>query len=695
MKIAIGNDHGAYEIKLGFLLVSLFLLLGLAAQGQIKTPGLLVTDELSPNVLANSHIDGFLGSRMDSCIQNGVMTVNYGLYSAPFRDHTDDVSPNFKGEFWGKWYTSAMLGYGYQPDPKYKEIIDASLKEILDTQEKDGRISSYSREKTFELWDIWGRKYVILGLVANYEQTGNRKALKAAAGVVDELIKVAGPGKTKLTETGLQVLGSMSATSVLEPVVLVYKYTGDNKYLDFAEFMVSQWSEPNAYTNTGMRLIEDAIAGVPPLQISSPKGYEMMSCFEGVCELYRATGKKLYLDAAVSFGKSLLEREIMIVGSGSSTELWCDGAFRQTQLLEQPMETCVTATWMKFTYQLLRLTGDPLWADQMEITLYNALLGAMNESGNWWAYYSPLMGERIPSPMQVPQCHSSCCVANGPRGLLTVPLWSVMQNETGPVINLYTQGEWRQTLQDGSEVVLMQETSYPEDGRVVITLDQEKDASFTLSLRIPAWSNQTDLRVNGEKVGVTPGTYAKIDRAWSNGDQITLDLDMRGRVLQAPGSITELAVMRGPVVLALDSRVVEPAGYNLWLLPDDTEWEHKDDFGGLKYVLPEQVNESGNERYIELTPVKEKPEGVWMAFEVPFLHKITHFFGHEVKPQVMFDYASAGNGYSEENMFRVWIPQPLFMNDIFPEKTWHILEHGEERPTFPASEIKVIRDRLR
>ncbi|MEN8157950.1 MAG: beta-L-arabinofuranosidase domain-containing protein [Bacteroidota bacterium] len=674
-----------------FLLISLSLPLKIAAQNQIDKPGIRVTDKLNPNALPDSEIRGYVGSRMDSCIQNGVMRVDYGLYSAPFRDHTDHISPNFKGEFWGKWYTSAMLGYGYQPEDEYREIIESSLKEILATQERDGRISSYPRENTFELWDIWGRKYVILGLVANYEQTGNKKVLKAAAGVVDELIEIAGPGKTKLTETGLQVLGSMSATSVLEPVVLVYKYTGDKKYLDFAEFMVSQWSEPNAYTDRGMNLIEDALAGVPPLLISSPKGYEMMSCFEGVCELYRATGNKLYLDAAVSFGKSLLEREIMIVGSGSSTELWCDGVFRQTELLEQPMETCVTATWMKFAYQLLRLTGDPVWADQMEITLYNALIGAMNESGNWWAYYSPLKGERIPSPMQVPQCHSSCCVANGPRGLLTVPLWSVMLDDAGPVINLYNQGEWRQTLHNGTLVSLVQETRYPEEGEIGITVNQKSDVNYTISLRIPEWSRQTELSVNGERVEVTPGTYAKIERLWSDGDRISLALDMRGRVIQAPGNINEMAVMRGPVVLALDSRVIEPAGYNIWLLPEDTEWEHKDDFGGLKYVLPEQVNESGEERYIELTPAEEKPDGVWMAFEVPFLHKITHFFGHEVKPQVMFDYASAGNGYSEESLFRVWIPQPLFMNDIFPEKTWHILDHGEERPTFPASEIKVIR----
>jgi DUF1680 family protein len=687
-----GLIRDKFSIRLSPNGVGLFNLRSLISKEKgISAPGTLVSDPLYPNLPANSRIEGFLGQRMDSCIKNGVMAADYHLYSAPFREHADDSGPKFQGEFWGKWYTSAMLAYGYQPRDAYREIIEASLKEILDTQEKDGRISSYSRENTFDMWDIWGRKYVLLGLISNYEQTGNKKALKAACKLTDELISIAGPGKTKLTETGLEVLGSMSSTTILEPVVLVYKYSGEQKYLDFAEFMVSQWSEPNAYTSKGMRLIEDALAGVPPVQISSPKAYEMMSCYEGLCELYRVTGKTEYLDAVVSFANSVLEREIMIVGSGSSAELWFDGAFRQTELLEQPMETCVTVTWLKLCYQLLRLTGDARWADQMELTLYNALLGAMNEGGDWWAYFSSLAGERMPSPMQVPQCHSSCCVVNGPRGLLTVPLWSVMKNEEGPVINLYNQGQWSMQLQDGSEVTLLQETSYPEDGSVLIRVQQEKEAEYTISLRIPSWSRQTELSVNGEKVEVSPGDYISLKRQWHNDDQIRLTLDMRGRVIQAPGNMNDLVLMRGPVVLALDNRLVEPASYNLWLLPDGAEWQHKDELGGVDYILPDTVNESGVVQYITLKPVKDKPKDVWMAFEVPFLYRYTHFFGHEIRPLVMCDYASSGNQYSEENLFRVWLSQPLYMNQVFPKKTWRILYPGEKRPTFPDWDKETVR----
>ena len=665
-------------------LIAVFLVGSTAVNGQQQEPeGSYNTgDHLKPFGLKGVSIGGYLGARMDSCIRNGVMTVPWSLYSTPFRNHSDDESPQFKGEFWGKWYTSAMLAYGYSPEHAYREIIEASLEEILATQEADGRISSYSRETTFDMWDIWGRKYILLGLISNYEQTGNKKALKAACKMVDELISIAGPGKTRLTETGLQVLGSMSSTTILEPVVLVYKYSGDERYLEFAEFMVDQWSEPNAYTDRGMRLIEDALAGVPPVLISSPKAYEMMSCFEGLCELYRATGKKDYLDAVVKFAESVIRREIMIVGSGSSAELWFDGAFRQTEMLEQPMETCVTVTWLKLCYQMLRLTGESGWADQMEICLYNALLGAMNSRGDWWAYFSPLTGERMPSPMQVPQCLSSCCVANGPRGLLTVPQWSVMKQAAGVVINLYTQGEWNIGLEKGNELKLRQYTSYPEEGKVQISLELKQKTPFVLSLRIPAWSKKTRLEVNGKIMEARPGEYLAIDRVWEDGDRILLELDMRGRIIQAPGNVNDLAVMRGPVVLALDKRMVEEQPYNLWLYPDSTRWQFKDELGGLKYVLPDTVDRTARERYISIEPVSDKPSGIWMAFRVPFLYRYTHFFGHEVRHLLMCDYASAGNRYSEENLFRVWLPQPLFMNNVFPEETWKILYPGEERPGF-------------
>jgi hypothetical protein len=191
--------------------------------------------------------------------------------------------------------------------------------------------------------------------------------------------------------------------------------------------------------------------------------------------------------------------------------------------------------------------------------------------------------------------------------------------------------------------------------------------------------------VNGEVISCKSGTYTHIKREWKNGDKIQLEMDLRGRIIRAPGSVNELAVMRGPIVLALDSRMVKNENYNLWLLPQGTKWQSKSELGGLKYVLPApSLSANSPVQYIELTPSPSKPANVWMAFEVPFLYRYTHFFDHKQINLTMCDYASAGNQYSEKNLFRVWLPQPLYMNDIFPENTWKILyREGNTRPEIP------------
>lgn len=668
------------KIKQNELLVSILLLCAL----NFTLPVSAQRNVLSPAVFSSAKIEGIVGQKLKNCVENGVMAKDYVLYTKPFKDKLDKGG-GFTGEFWGKWFTSAALAYSWQPTSAYKDILDKAVSELIKAQDADGRLSSYPRTEDFGFWDIWGRKYALLGLIAHYDQTGDRESLKAACRATDALIEIAGPGKKKLTETGLQIIGGLSSCSILEPVVLVYERSGEKKYLDFATYLVKLWSEPNDYNPRGLRLIEDALAGVDPILIAAPKGYEMMSCYEGLCELYRVTGEKRLLQAVVKFGKSVLKKEIMIVGSGSSGELWCDGANRQTEILEQPMETCVTVTWMKLCYQLLQLTGDPVWADQMEISLYNALMGAMVEEGKWWAYFSPLIGERMPSPMQVPVCQSSCCVANGPRGMLITPGWSVMKGKTGPVINLYSQGNWTQKLENGTEVKINQETDYPVNKDVQIHIGLPKPANFTITLRIPAWNKNSKLMVNSEVISCKSGTYTHIKREWKNGDKIQLEMDLRGRIIRAPGSVNELAVMRGPIVLALDSRMVKNENYNLWFLPQGTKWQSKSELGGLKYVLPApSLSANSPVQYIELTPSPSKPANVWMAFEVPFLYRYTHFFDHKQINLTMCDYASAGNQYSEKNLFRVWLPQPLYMNDIFPENTWKILyREGNTRPEIP------------
>jgi len=606
-------------------------------------------------------LEGWIGESVDNSIRNRVMPQDIDRIVTPFQERTEENAGHWRCEYWGKWFTSAVLAAAYTQEPQDLETVRTGAKAVLATASPDGYIGTYRDGKRLEAWDVWGRKYVLLGLLADHALSGNEESLKAAQRLADLLMQEAPAGQVKLVDLGLEVVGGLPPSSILEPFALLYQRTGDHRYLEYCQNIVADWSRPGKFSAQGPRLLEHVASGVAPARIGSRKAYEMMSCFEGLCELYRITGEEEYLQAVLAFARSIEATEIMVHGSGSNQELWSGGKRLQTGILEQPVETCVTVTWMKLCEQLLRLTGDPVWADAMEVTLYNALAGAMTPDGAWWAYFSPLLGQRVPSHYQHADMQLSCCVANGPRGLLLTPRWAVMGHEEGPVVNLYEQGDYRQSLNDGTVVTIHQETGYPQVGVVKLKISLDEPKRFVLRLRIPTWSAENHLVIEGEECPAQPGEYAQIDRLWSAGDEVKLTLDMRGRAIPAPSGAPEFAVMRGPVVLALDDRLVKPADLAVWL----------------------ELDEDGE---LDMQPV-DSPDGVRMTFGVPFQVRPTHYFHHHSLILPMCDYASAGNAWSGENLFRVWLPQPLFLRDAYPTATWRLTcpdIKGDTCPVIPS-----------
>jgi DUF1680 family protein len=605
-------------------------------------------------------IGGHVGGMIQSCISNGVMAADYSRYVNAFREKMDSEG-SFCGEFWGKWAASAALAYEYDPSPRHLQVLKDAVGGILSVQEADGRISCSATD--FTAWDLWGRKYVLLGLLAYYDATRDKDALNGAARMLDNLIGVTQGAGKKVTETGLAVLQGLSSCSILQPVVLMHERTGESRYLAYAKHLAQLWEQPSAYSEHGLRLISDSLAKKAPVRIAVPKGYEIMSCFEGLCELYRVTGEDECIRAVLSYMNMVLEREIMIVGSGSSGELWCDGAYRQTQVLETPMETCVTATFMKICRQLLCITGDSKWADWLEISLFNALAGAMEKDGSWWAYFSPLQGCRIPSPVQIEAMQSSCCVLNGPRALLEVPKWCVAEHKDGISVNLYQQGVYHAAW-DNREIVLAQNTRYPVEGSVSIRLASAPCAEYAVDLRIPEWSGNTQIRVNGKDAGIDMrrGDYARIQRKWRAGDEIQLDLDIYPRIVKAPGNPVYSALMSGPVVLGMSPRFIDERPESLWLMDSAAEKAHDGQLG-LSYYRVQGADDA------PVAPVAEKCEvpGALTAYKIRFAKRPVHFFAHSETDLLFCDYASCAESLTDGTPLRVWFSQPQYMNGVFPK----------------------------
>ena len=631
-----------------------------------------VANALDPAPSGSVQIDGFIGNRLDLCIENRLMAQDIERVVQPFRDKPDG-NWGFRSEFWGKWFTGAMLAYGYQPTQEHRAVVEKAVRELMATQDANGYIGTYQDENHLGDWDIWGRKYVMLGLLAYYDQTGDRTALDAAAKVADHLIREAGPESgVNIAETGWIGWKGLASSSVLEPIALLYQRTGEKRYLDFAHHIVKSWDSPNKLSPTGIRLIQEAISGTPLWKMSgAPKAYEMMSCYEGLCELYRATGEKIYYEASHKLIDSIIRDEIMIVGSASLQEIWCHGKMRQTEPLYQGMETCVTATWMKYLYQMLRLTGESKYADELEISLYNACLGAMSPNGEWWAYYSSLMGERVHSHQQFPDVVMSCCVANGPRGLMTLPSWAAMTSGNGVSLNFYGDMKCQLPTPSGQNVSLNMQTSYPSDGDILVEVGLPKEEKMEIAFRIPAWSKRSAILVNGEPFdGITVGgSHASVSRVWKDGDVVSLSLDMRGRVIDAPSGVGDKAIMRGPVVLAFDTRLVP----------------RRDGVSEPPMLRYEFAGDSEN--YIDLKPTGNSGiDAIWMTFDVPVADE-----SGALHTLPMCDYCSAGNTWEEGNLFRVWMQQPFDFRHLYTNNLdWHVnVTVGVDRPEIP--EIYKVR----
>jgi DUF1680 family protein len=612
----------------------LFLICAVLLAGQTwaqKPVAPAINDELAAAKLAK--IASFAGHRFDDSYQNRIVAQDVNRLIEPFRNRTETSC--WQSEFWGKWFTSAVLAYRYKPEPQLKTILDKAVDGLISTQTPDGYIGNYADDKHLAAWDIWGRKYCMLGLLAYYDLTGDQKSLKAASKVADHLMKELKDRNALIVKQGNH--RGMAASSVLEPICLMYARSGEKKYLDFAEEIVRQWETPD-----GPQLISKSAVPVaerfPKPKTSwygweqGQKAYEMMSCYEGLLELYRLTAKPEYKKAVENTWERIRESEINVAGSGSAMECWFHGNDHQDHPIAHYQETCVTATWIKLSQQLLRLTGEAKYADAIEQTFYNALLGAMSIDGSDWAKYTPLAGQRLEGGEQ---CHMglNCCVASGPRGLFTIPLTAVMAAKNGAQINFFAEGTYTVQTPGKQKLEIVQKTNYPESGKIQILIQPDKPENLVVSIRIPEWSIQSTLTVNGEPQTVRGGQLARIQRIWNPGDVIELNLDLRGRVVRMGTAPESVAIFRGPVLLSRDARLAEP---------------------GMEAIISPIAGKDG---YIDLEPVTAKNPELWMEFKAPFMPESYAEGGPQPIKVTLCDYASAGNSKEGHPFFKVWLPQ--------------------------------------
>lgn len=494
------------------------------------------------------------------------------LFVEQYRSNVDDRDLGWRCEYFGKMMRGASLTYQYTQNEELYNILTDCAEDMLTAQQENGRFSTYSEEVEFNGWDIWGRKYVLLGFlhyceICRDEGLKNRIMLSLERHldyIVDRIGE--GNGKKPIGETSKHWL-CINSCSILEPALRMYKHFGHDRYLKFAEYIIDYLynGEPAIF-----KLAEEN--ELEPYQYPVVKAYEMMSCFEGLIEYYEITGNKRYLTICERFAERVRNTEISVIGcAGCCHELFNNTVATQTDAGYQNImqETCVTVTWMKLCDRLLSHTGDSKYADEIERSAYNALYGAVNtedcltskKDSFVFDSYSPLFlrsrGRGAGGYKDIAEgVYFGCCVAIGAHATAMMPLYAVKPNDSGITIDFYEKGK---VEFDGFGVEI--ETNYPADGNVKITVVSTQKVEKTVKLRVPYYSENTALSVCGESVSVEGRGYVNICRKWRNGDVIELMLDMNPRVLhpvgmeEKPETKNFLAVMYGPLTLARDSRV--------------------------------------------------------------------------------------------------------------------------------------------
>lgn len=588
--------------------------------------------------------------------------------------HDADYDAGWRGEYWGKMMRGACLVYSYTQNESLYETTSKSVREILNYQEKSGRISSYSVSHEFDGWDLWGRKYVLLGM-QYFVEICKDDELKER--IIDSMCRQAdyiinrigdGEGKIPITQATRHWRG-LNSSSILEPIVRLYVLTDNKKYFDFAEYIV----------NTGATDVENIFElayqnELYPYQYPVTKAYEMISCFEGLLEFYRITGIEKYKKAIINFADKILESDFTVIGScGSSHELFDHSTVRQANTTngKTMQETCVTVTLMKFFWQLNRLTGNSKYADAFEISMYNAYLGSVNtekviepklkiDHPDWtfeplpFDSYSPLTagtrGNGIGGLKQMSDnSYYGCCACIGAAGCGLIPKMQMLSTEKGFAVNLYIDGSVKSKTPLGNSIEFSFATKYPEYGKIIINVNAECEEEFEILLRNPEWSKATKVYVNGEEYSAVNG-YIKIFRRWKNEDIIELILDMNTRAIypkpygnqvlmnkvvwghnyvvptfdrEDPLAKNHIALQRGPIMLAQEQRL----GYNV-----DTPVKIKADENGIvKAVVPDK-DTAPYEHIVEVKVPLENGEYMTLT-----------------------DYSSAGKLWNSKSKLAVWI----------------------------------------
>ncbi len=462
-------------------------------------------------------------------------------------------SMGLSGHTLGHYLSAISMAYSGTGNVEFKNRIDLIVTELAKCQDarKTGYIGAIPSEDSifnqvargeiksggFDLnggWSPWYTVHkVMAGLVDAYLYANNENALKIVCGMADWTETIF---KNLTEEQRLKMLncewGGMN-----EVLVNIYAITGNKKYLDLShkfhdEFVMGKLAQkidpmPGKHSNTNV-----------PKAIGSIRRYEFTYSKE---------------DSTIGsfFWNTMVHHHSYVIGGNSSYEYCGEADKLNDRLSDNTCETCNTYNMLKLTKHLFCLNPDRELADYYERAIYNHILASQNPTDGMMCYFVPL---RMGTHKQFSDQFNTftCCVGSGMENHVkyTESIY-FKSNDGGLYVNLFIPSElnWK-----SKNITVKQETAFPENNKVTLTIGTSNSVKFPLYIRNPKWAdNGVKIVLNGKEYNAkkTQEGYLVINRSWKNNDKVELVLPMVIHTESMPDNVNRIAFLYGPVVLAV------------------------------------------------------------------------------------------------------------------------------------------------
>ncbi len=472
-----------------------------------------------------------------------------------------------------KWLEAASYCLAIHPDPTLDALVDEVIAFITSMQQPDGYLNVWftvieptKRWTNLRDWhELYCAGHLIEAAVAHFQATGKRTLLEVACRYADYIDAIFGREEGKRR-------GYCGHEEIELALIRLYRLTQERRYLNLAHYFVEERGQQPLYFDEEARLRgEDPAAfwartyeynqsHLPVRQQEKVVGHAVraMYLYSALADLAKELDDYTLLETCERLWQHLVSTRLYLTGGlGSSADNEGMTADYDLPNARAYAETCAAIGLVFWSQRMLQLDADRRYADVLEQALYNAVLSGIALDGATFFYENPL--ESLGGHHRQAWYPCACCPPNAARLLASLGSYVYSVTERDVLVHLYVQSASALAV-GGEQVILRQETNYPWDGAIKITLELREPRAFGVHLRIPGWCRHAHLSVNGEALP-TPLSlekgYARVERRWQSGDGITLRLEMPvERIYPHPDIHADagcVALQRGPLVYCLEA----------------------------------------------------------------------------------------------------------------------------------------------